>query len=222
MPENTPVYLEIGNKRTFAVAVNWPGWCRSGRDEGQALNTLLNYGRRYAKVLGSSGLGFPAPKDESVFTITERLKGNSTTDFGAPDIAPLSDSDFVEEGELERFKKIILACWSSLDSAANMARGKQLRLGPRGGGRNLEKIVQHVVDVERVYLSMYSPIQLKTEKGIITDTRQAILDALSPGNQNHLPASGPRGGKHWSLRFYIRRSAWHILDHAWEIEDRIT
>ena len=34
------------------------------------------------------------------------------------------------------------------------------------------------------------------------------------------PKSGPRGGKIWSPRFFVRYVAWHTLDHAWEIEDR--
>jgi hypothetical protein len=32
--------------------------------------------------------------------------------------------------------------------------------------------------------------------------------------------TGPRGGVRWTARYYVRRSAWHVLDHAWEIEDR--
>ena len=40
------VYLEVGSRRTFAAAIDWPGWCRMGPDEATALQTLLDYGPR--------------------------------------------------------------------------------------------------------------------------------------------------------------------------------
>ena len=80
------VYLEIGKKRTFAGALDWPGWCRSGRDEASALQALCDYGSRYGRVLHTARLGFQAPADPSAFVVRERLEGNATTDFGAPGI----------------------------------------------------------------------------------------------------------------------------------------
>src|SRR5690349_9971305 len=44
----TDVYLEVGKKRVFACAADWPGWCRSGRDEEQALEALTTSASRYA------------------------------------------------------------------------------------------------------------------------------------------------------------------------------
>src|SRR5947207_14467453 len=97
------VYLEIGKKRAFAGAVDWPGWCRSGRDEGSALQALFDNGPRYAQVLSGTQLGFRAPAGVSAFSVVERLEGSSTTDFGAPDAAPSADTSPVDEAELERF-----------------------------------------------------------------------------------------------------------------------
>ncbi len=82
------VYLEIGKKRAFAGALDWPGWCRSGRDADAALQALADYGPRYARALDAAGIEFRAPADASAFAVVERLAGNATTDFGAPDIAP--------------------------------------------------------------------------------------------------------------------------------------
>src|SRR3954463_5578014 len=91
--EPIAVYLEIGTKRVLAGAVDWPGWCRGGRDAGGAVNALLEYGPRYGRVLHAAGLPFHAPSGgPSWFTVTERLAGNATTDFGAPDVAPSSDA----------------------------------------------------------------------------------------------------------------------------------
>ena len=53
------------------------------------------------------------------------------------------------------------------------------------------------------------------------ETRAAILDALARSARGELPKRGPRGGIRWPARYFARRVAWHELDHAWEIEDRI-
>src|SRR5512134_1780213 len=118
------VYLEIGKKKTFAGALDWPGWCRSGRDEKAALQALFEYGPRYAHVLRAAKSGFQVPKDISALTVVERLKGNATTDFGAPGIAPSADSRAVESQEVHAFEKILKACWRALDANAKMASGK--------------------------------------------------------------------------------------------------
>ena len=78
------VYLEIGQTRTFAVALDWPGWCRSGRDEASALQALYDYGPRYARALQPTQLRFRAPSQASALVVLERLRGNATTNFGAP------------------------------------------------------------------------------------------------------------------------------------------
>jgi hypothetical protein len=50
---------------------------------------------------------------------------------------------------------------------------------------------------------------------------QAILQALSSASSGDTPKQGPRGGVRWTPRRFVKRVAWHVLDHAWEIEDRI-
>jgi hypothetical protein len=147
------VYLEIGKKRTFAGVFDWPGWCRSGRDEESALQALFDYGPRYARVLGAARLGFQAPADAAAFAVIERLEGNATTDFGAPGVAPSSDTRPVEDAELERFQTLLKACWRTFDTAVRAATGKELRKGPRGGGRDLGEIVDHVVGSDAGYLA---------------------------------------------------------------------
>jgi len=83
-PAKIPIYLEIGSERTFAGAVDWPGWCRAKRDGTGALDALHASARRYAKVLRRTRLGFSTPEDASGYTVVERLQGDATTDFGAP------------------------------------------------------------------------------------------------------------------------------------------
>ncbi|MFL5803136.1 MAG: DinB family protein [Roseiflexaceae bacterium] len=223
--DNIDVYLEIGKKRTIAGAIGWPGWCRLGRDEGLALQALVDYGPRYARVLHATLLGFHAPAGVSAFAVVERLAGNTTTDFGAPDVAPSDDTRPVDDAELQRFQTLLQASWQAFDAAVRAATGKQLRTGPRGGGRDVEEIAQHVLGAEAGYLAR---LAWKHKRDAAADlsaelsrTRQAVLSALAAAAHGEAPARGPRGGAIWTPRYFVRRAAWHVLDHAWEIEDRI-
>ena len=219
------VYLEIGAKRTFAGAIDWPGWARSGRDESSAQQALLDYGPRYARVLAGEGIDFQPPENAAALVIVERLEGNSTTDFGAPGIAPSSDSRPVDEDQLAQLQALLRACWRTFDQAVSKAAGKELRRGPRGGGRDLEAIAAHVLGADEGYLAALG-WKLKNrpigEPAVgLSRVRQETLEALASSARGEIPAQGPRGGTRWSARYFVRRTAWHVLDHAWEIEDRL-
>jgi hypothetical protein len=84
-----------------------------------------------------------------------------------------------------------------------------LRKGPRGGGRDRDKIVDHVSEAERAYAPK-AGIRVPPRTPW-PEHREIILTGLR--------ADDPAGAK-WPLRYLIRRMAWHVLDHAWEIEDR--
>jgi hypothetical protein len=218
------VYLEIGAKRAFAGALDWPGWCRGGRDTQSALQALCDAGPRYAGVLKGARLGFAAPADVSAFVVVERLAGDATTDFGAPGAIPSADARPIDAAELRRLQALLKACWRAFDAAAEAAAGKELRKGPRGGGRDLDGIVQHVLGADGSYLARLArklpPDATGDTTAALAHTRQALLDALAAGARGELPAHGPRGGALWPPRYFVRRVAWHVLDHAWEIEDR--
>jgi hypothetical protein len=219
------VYLEVGKRRTFAGALDWPGWCRIGRDEDTALQALVAYGPRYARILRPAGIEFDVPADVSAFDVVERLEGNATTDFGAPDVAPSGDTRPINAAELERFQTLLAAYWKAFDAVAKRALGKELRKGPRGGGRDLEGIIRHVMGGDQSYLARLGRKHQKSEEQNLSEelaqTRQEMLDALVAASHGQVPARGPRGGVIWSARYFVRRVAWHVLDHLWEIEDRM-
>jgi hypothetical protein len=222
---NQDVFLEIGAKKVFAGVINWPGWCRFGRDENSALQALFDTGPRYARILELAGLGFIAPEDMSDFNVSERVEGNSTTDFGAPDAALASDTAPIKEVEMERFLAVLKVCWGAFDQAVSKAEGKELRKGARGGGRDLEKIIDHVLMADEGYLKRIGWKSNKLANENLTDRleriRAEIIDGLMAAWRGELPTVGPRGGKRWTPRFFVRRLAWHVVDHGWEIEDRI-
>jgi hypothetical protein len=219
------VYLETGSKRVFAGAIDWPGWCRSGRDENGALAALVGYGSRYSAVVRGAVKGFTAPRASSL-TVVERLTGNATTDFGAPSIAPAADARPVDALELKRLLTLLGACWDAFDRSVDGAAGRELRKGPRGGGREVDAIVEHVLGAEAMYVTRLAAKGPKVEgrdaREAAAEVRDAVRDALRRAVMEGLPSAGPRGGKIWLPRYFVRRAAWHVLDHAWEIEDRST
>ena len=206
----TDVWIENGKSKVFAVAVDWPGWARSSKDEAGAIDALIEYGPRY-KAAVKKRITLPASADD--IRVVERAKGGSNTDFGVP-ASPKGDADVVTASELKRLVAIVEASWAAFDDAARKAKGKTLAKGPRGGGRTLAKIVDHHDEGLRAYVTKVGG------DGKAPDIRNAFLDAIEARNRGDLPDTGPRGGARWSAAEAVRRAAWHALDHAWEIEDR--
>jgi hypothetical protein len=161
----------------------------------------------------------------SAFSVIERLEGNATTDFGAPDLAPASDAQPVDGAELRRLQMLLRACWQAFDAAAQAATGRELRKGPRGGGRELDGVIQHVLGSNAGYLAQLGWKFKQAEEADLFEelarTLRETEEALAAAARGELSARGPRGGVRWSPRYFARRAAWHVLDHAWEIEDRV-
>ncbi|TMD00163.1 MAG: hypothetical protein E6I58_07695 [Chloroflexi bacterium] len=215
MPAAIRVYLEVGTKRVFASALDWPGWTRAGKDEKLALEALAAYAARYMKVPKAARIDFPdgAP----TFKVVERVTGNATTDFGAPGIPASTDTEPLAGKEAERICDLLAASWKVFDAVVAKAPA-ELRKGPRGGGRDRDKIADHIIDAESAYVGKLG-LKLKTPRrddaNAVREWRKAVIDAIrgSVGRPQAVE-------KRWPPRYVARRIAWHLLDHAWEIEDR--
>ena len=212
------VMLERGVKRVFAVAIAWPGWARAGKTDEAALEALVSYGPRYAAALRGTRLGFARPGDVAGVRAVATARGTATTDFGAPDVPAPADDDDVGANDLKRLEAILRATWRTLDAASKRADGLELSKGPRGGGRSLEAVIDHVVGADASYVRMLGAT-VDGDASRIVQLREETLRALRRAVADGVPPS-PRGGKRWTPRYFVRRSAWHVLDHAWEIEDR--
>jgi hypothetical protein len=218
------VYLEVVQGRAFAGGIEWPGWCRNGRNDTDALESLVASGSRYALVVSGLRPVFRGPAGVQDVRVRERLAGDATTRFGAPSIAPAADARALDPTELRRQLRILRACWAAFDRAVDLAAGAERAKGPRGGGRTLDAIVGHVVGAESSYvrrLAWKAPRVVDEDPDPSMElVRAAVAEALDHAVREGVPAAGPRGGKTWPPRYFIRRAAWHVLDHAWEIEDR--
>jgi hypothetical protein len=156
----------------------------------------------------------------------ERLKGNATTDFGAPGIPPDADDRPLDGEEVQRQVRLLEAAWRAFDSTARSAAGKRLATGPRGGGRTVAKMTDHVLGAEEGYLTQLGRRRPKPPasgtNARMRQVRDAALEALRARARGEDPPDASRVSRRWSPRYFVRRSAWHALDHAWEIEDRVT
>jgi hypothetical protein len=185
----------------FAAALDWPGWCRRGKGEEAAIDTLLEYKSRYKTVAGASFK--PGPVD----VVGRTPSRSGMADFGAPGAVGPWDDEPLSSRELGRQIRLLEACWHYLDEVAAVAPA-ELRKGPRGGGRDRDRMLDHVREAERAYSPKVGcRIPPRTPW---PEHRQMLAAGLRAA-----PADTS-----WPVRYTIRRCAWHVLDHAWEIEDR--
>jgi hypothetical protein len=214
--ERIGVLVETTEKRTFASAVDWPGWCRSGRDEVAAVEALARSAARYAIVAAEAGLMLPADAAERL-VVVDRRPGTASTAFGVPAAIAELDARPVSADEAHRIAALVAAAWAVFGRVAASAP-VVLRKGPRGGGRDRDPIVRHVIESDGYYaheIGLRGSKPLVADPAVFEPVRAAILDLLRQ------PSDGsPLAGRRWPVRYAARRIAWHPIDHAWEIEDR--
>jgi hypothetical protein len=181
-----------------------------------ALQALAAYASRYAPVASRAKLPFD-PRTMVRFQILERVKGSANTDFGVPHEVAKRDTAPLSAAEGKRLGALLDAAWSIFDEVAAGAPA-ELRKGPRGGGRDRDKMIDHVLGAEGAYvrkLGLRLPAPARSDRSAIKAFRKAILDVLTtPSNGRPLVEKG------WPQRYAARRIAWHALDHAWEMQDR--
>jgi hypothetical protein len=201
------IYLEQGQKKVFANALDWPGWSRWAKSDEAAINELMAYAERYADVAARAGVRVPAAHD---VVVVERVRGDVTTDFGAPSVPAAVDAEPLAKKGLARQVALVRASWGLLDDVAESAPD-ELRKGPRGGGRDRDAVVDHVREAERAYARKlgvrWPPF---TSADDVSAMRERLCAALLDGR-----AEGA-----WPAAYATRRIAWHVLDHAWEIQDK--
>jgi hypothetical protein len=210
--------LEHGKKkRVVACAFDWPGWDRSVRIGGDVLEVLDSYRSRYQKVAELAGFGvmFGAAGE---LEVVEECEGSGMTDYYGVSAKPAtSEHDPMSDEECERKIALLRAAWSTFDDMAARV-SPELRKGPRGGGREREQIVRHVngaeIDEFATKVGVKVPLETRDDPDALASYREAFVEGI----RGHHAAGSP--ARSWALQFLIRRCAWHMLDHAWELEDR--
>jgi hypothetical protein len=219
MDHKLRVALEVGPKmkRVVAVAPNWPGLERGAKSEGAALELLASYVPRYARVatLARMGREFTSMKG---LEIKERYEGTGSTDFWGISFAfSKNDARTMSSEELQRELRLMRACWTFFDETRERVSA-ELKKGPRGGGRDRDRIALHTIRAEQEWarkVGVQIPEGFSVTEG---DELRAYRDEYCKAIRA-FHAKG-KNARTWPLRFLIRHTAFHTMDHAWEMEDK--
>jgi hypothetical protein len=219
MAKRLRVVLETGpkGKKFAAIAPDWPGLERGATTEQAAIEKLQLYRPRYEKVASLAKL---TSEFASLTTVkeVERYAGTGSTDFwgisfafSTFDLQPLSSA------QLDRDLTLMQACWKYFDQVRARVSG-EMRAGPRGGGRNRDRIVLHTLAAEQDW-SKKLGVRLSPDAVIIdaAELKAYRSDFCRAIRSFHAEKKMART---WPLRYLIRHTAFHTMDHAWEMEDK--
>ena len=205
-------------KKSVAYALDWPGWSRGAKSPEEALERLEAYRHRYRPVAEFAGVADELGDANALEVIEDRL-GNTSTDFWGISWLPSSEEHGPMPPEvIDRRLALLEGAWRFFDDVAARV-SPEMRRGPRGGGRSREEIISHVFGNEPVQFSKRvgaptPPGEMLTPDGLRTH-RQQFLAGLRKYN-----AEDRKIGRTWTLQYLVRHSAFHVLDHAWEMEDK--
>lgn len=207
------IYLELGGKKVIAWSLEWPGWCRIRTSEEAAIQALIDTEGRYRLIAKRAGLEF-APGDLKAIA---RLPGDAKTAWGVPSVLAPAEAGPIAAGTTQRNLALLRASWEMLEETV-AASPAELRKGPRGGGRDRDDIRRHVIEAERMYarkIGVRHPPFEMDDTNALTTMREEIAAVLGTPDTG---GSAVHGG--WNASYTLRRMAWHVVDHLWEMEDR--
>ncbi len=218
MPVRTVVERGPKGKKAVAFAIDWPGWSRGAKTPEQAIELLDSYRRRYRPVAATARLAREHDAAGPLEIVEDRV-GTGSTDFWGISYAPSSfEQEPMSDAELRRKIKLLRACWQYFDEVAARVSA-DMRKGPRGGGRDRDRIIRHTIRVESEefakQLGLHIPECAALTPEGLREHRTNYLQAMREYN-----AGEGRRMRSWNLPFLIRHSAYHAMDHAWEMEDK--
>ena len=218
MPVRVVVEHGLKDKRSVAFALDWSGWSRGAKTADDALATLEAYRDRYRPIAAGAGLGdeFDAAGPLEVF---EERVGTGSTDFWGISFSPsATEHGPMTPDEFERKIALLRASWAFFDDVAARV-SPELRKGPRGGGRDRERIIRHVIRNESEEFAKKVGLRVPEEgaldPAVLPGYREAYIEAMRAYERGEVTPM-----RSWTLPFLIRHSAYHTLDHAWEMEDK--
>lgn len=209
----TDISVEAAGKKAIAWSLEWPGWCRIRKNEEEAVQALIDYEDRYRVIALRAGLDF----DPGELVVIERLVGDANTAWGVPSVVAPADTRPIDALAAQRNGALLRAAWELLDEVVATSPA-ELRKGPRGGGRDRDEVWRHVIESERVYARKIGVQQKPFEVNdfeALAAMRADIVAVLSKSSDGQPQVPGG-----WSASYAVRRIAWHVVDHIWEIEDR--
>ena len=219
MPVRTVIERGPKEKRAVAFGIDWPGWSRGARSAGLALETLESYRERYRPVAGLAGLAGEFDTAGPLEIMEDRV-GTGSTDFWGISFSPSgTEHGRMTEAELERGITLLRACWAFFDDVAARV-SPEMRKGPRGGGRDRDRIIRHAIRTESEDFAKQVGLRIAEEAALTPDGLRQHREAYVAAMRAYNAGEVSRRMRSWTLPFLIRHSAYHTLDHAWEMEDK--
>lgn len=218
MPVRTVIERGPKGKRSVAFSLDWPGWSRGAKSAELALETLESYRERYRPIADLAGMGGEFDAAGPLEVVEDRV-GTGSTDFWGISFFPSStEHGPMTEAELERGITLLQACWAFFDGVAARV-SPEMRKGPRGGGRDRNRIIRHTIRTESEDFARQVGLRIPEEAALTPDGlrrhRETYVAAMRAYNAGEVKRM-----RSWTLPFLIRHSAFHTLDHAWEMEDK--
>ena len=206
-------------KKSVAFALDWAGWNRGGKTPELALETLEAYRERYRPIAELAGLGREFA-DAGPLDIVEDRVGPGSVDFwGISFSASSTEHGPLTDDQIDRGFRLLQAAWAYFDDVAARV-SPEMRKGPKGGGRDRDRIIRHTIRTESEDFAKQVGLRIPEEGALspegLRTHRESYLAAMRAYNAGQIE----RRMRSWTLPFLIRHSAFHTLDHAWEMEDK--
>jgi hypothetical protein len=219
MPVRTVIERGPKGKKAVAFGIDWPGWSRGAKSAELALETLESYRERYRPVAGLAGLAREFDAAGQLEIVEDRI-GTGSTDFWGISFSPSStEHGAMTDAELERGMALLRACWTYFDGVAGRV-SPEMRKGPRGGGRDRDRIIRHTIRTESEDFAKQVGLRIPEEGALTPDGLRQHRDAYLAAMRAYNAGEVARRMRSWTLPFLLRHSAYHTLDHAWEMEDK--
>ena len=219
MPVRTVIERGPKGKRSVAFALDWPGWSRGAKSAELALETLESYRERYRPVAGLAGMAGEFDAAGPLEIVEDRV-GTGSTDFWGISFSPsATEQGPMGEAEFERGITLLRACWAFFDGVAARV-SPEMRKGPRGGGRDRDQIIRHTIRTESEDFAKQVGLRIPEGAALTPDGLRQHREAYVAAMRAYNAGEVKRRMRSWTLPFLIRHSAYHTLDHAWEMEDK--
>ena len=219
MPVRTVIERGPREKRSVAFGIDWPGWSRGARSAELALEVLESYRERYRPVAGLAGMARQFAAAGPLEVVEDRV-GTGSTDFWGISFSPCAaEQGPMGKAELERGITLLQACWAFFDGVAERV-SPEMRKGPRGGGRDRDRIIRHTIRTESEDFAKQVGLRIPEGAALTANGLRQHREAYLAAMRAYDAGEVKRRMRSWTLPFLIRHSAFHTLDHAWEMEDK--
>ena len=219
VPVRTVIERGPKGRKAVAFAVDWPGWSRGAKTPELALETLESYRVRYRPVAASARMAKELDAAGAVEVIEDRVGTGSTDFWGISFAASSIEQEPMDKAELDRKLRLLRSCWSYFDRVAASV-SPEMRRGPRGGGRDRDQIIQHTIRVESEDFARKVGLRIPEGGAMGPEERLEYREAYVAAMRAYNSGEGKRMRSTWNLPFLIRHTAFHVMDHAWEMVDK--